>query len=106
MPDRAGLISGQILRHIRRVLRALRLAGEGAPEVTIDDEMRYHIECEAAMQARRGVPAAEAWRIAHVRFGGVERFKEKSRDVRKMRTVENLAHDAMYALRVLRRNPG
>lgn len=106
MPDRAGLISGQILRHVRRVLRAFRLAGEGAPEVTIDDEMRYHIECEAAMQARRGVPAAEAWRIAHVRFGGVERFKEKSRDVRRMRTVENLAHDAMYALRVLRRNPG
>src|SRR6476469_9311129 len=106
MPDRASLIRGQILRGIRRVLRAFRLAAGGAPEVTIDDEMRYHLECEAAMHARRGVPAAEAWRIAHVQFGGVEHFKERSRDVRGLRTLENVARDTMYALRVLRRNPG
>ncbi|MDQ2765919.1 MAG: ABC transporter permease, partial [Gemmatimonadota bacterium] len=39
-------------------------------------------------------------------FGGVERFKEESRDERAMRGIENLLRDTAYGVRVLLKNPG
>jgi hypothetical protein len=46
----------------------------------MDDEMRLHIELEAAELARSGITPDEARRQARVAFGGVDRFKEESRD--------------------------
>ena len=72
----------------------------------MDDEMRLHVELEAADLARSGVPEGEAWRRARLAFGGVERFKDESRDVRGLRWLDDLTSDARYGARQLRRSPG
>ncbi len=46
------------------------------------EEMRFHIEMEAADLARRGVRGDEALRRARAGFGDVERFKDEVRDAR------------------------
>jgi predicted permease len=72
----------------------------------MDEEMRFHIESEIAELVARGMETDVARRVALVRFGGVERFKEEARDSRGIRAVHDLTADARYALRVLRRRPG
>jgi len=67
----------------------------------MDDEMRYHIECETAERIRQGMSVDEAYRSAVRDFGGIERHKEDARDVRGFRPVEDTARDATYAMRVL-----
>jgi len=86
-------------------IRALR--DREALERGLSEEMRLHIDLEAADLARtRGLDPLEARRQALLRFGGVERFKEAHRDARGTRWLEDLAQDVKYAARSLRRNPG
>ena len=78
----------------------------GGVEQSMDDELRYHIECESAERIRAGEPP-DAARLAAIRdFGGVERFKEEARDARSTRSAEDFLADLRYATRVLRRNAG
>src|SRR5262245_55584528 len=87
---------------MRRLLRRLRLlSGVRAHERRLDDEMRFHLEMEAADLERRGVPEEEARRRALLAFGGVERFKEEARDARGTRLIEDLWQDVRYAIRQL-----
>ena len=48
----------------------------------LDDELRFHLEMEAARLRRDGLPSAEAQRQAMARFGGVERIKDETREAR------------------------
>ncbi|HUH12674.1 MAG TPA: ABC transporter permease [Longimicrobiales bacterium] len=92
-------------RQLRRRLRAL--ARRSSVEREMDEEMRLHLELEAEDLARtRGLSPAQAWRQARLAFGGVERHKEEARDARRTRPLEDLARDAAYAVRGLRRSPG
>ena len=68
-------------------------------EREMDDEMRFHIEMEARDLMHGGLAADAAERQARLRFGGVERHKEDSRDARGVRVVEDLTQDLRYALR-------
>jgi hypothetical protein len=65
--------------------RARMLARRSALEREMDEEMRFHIESEIAELVARGMEADVARRVAVVRFGGVERFKEDARDARGVR---------------------
>jgi predicted permease len=69
------------------------------------DEFRFHIEMETAENVRRGMTDAEARRAALLRFGGVQRFDEETRDARGVVAFDDLARDARYALRRIRRAP-
>ena len=75
-------------------------------EREMDDEMRFHIEMEAAELERGGLPPDEARRRALATFGGVQRYKEEGRESRGGTRLEDLARDLRYALRSLRRTPG
>ena len=87
---------------VTRFLRRLRLLSRVREhEHRLDDEVRFHLEMEAAELERRGVPAEEAQRRARVAFGGVERFKEQARDARGTRLIEDLWQDTRYAIRQL-----
>jgi putative ABC transport system permease protein len=91
------------LRAIRMRLRAI--LRRDVLERELDEELRFHIESEAAKYEAQGVPAPEARRRALASFGGVERVKEDYRDGRGDRPLADLWSDARYALRTLRRNP-
>src|SRR5918992_1748683 len=89
---------------IRRLLRNLRRSR--VIEREMDDEMRFHVEMEAADLVTRGVPPDEARRRALLTFGGVERFKDGGRDSRGVGSVEDFLRDVRYGARSLRRRPG
>lgn len=89
-------------RSLWRGLRApTRLSAE------MEEEMRFHIEMEAARLAReRGLAPDEARRQAAVAFGGRERYKEEGRDVRGLTRVTGMSLDFALGLRMVARYPG
>lgn len=72
----------------------------------MDDEMRFHIDMEAAELERAGVPPDEARRRALAAFGGVQRHKEEGHESRGGAEIENFLRDVRYAARSLTRTPG
>jgi predicted permease len=92
------------LELLRRRLGAL--LNRRALEQDMDEEMRLHVELEAAELARTGFPADEALRRARIAFGGVERFKEEAREARSGQAMERMLRELRLSLRTLRRSPG
>jgi putative ABC transport system permease protein len=73
-------------------------------EREIDDELRFHIEMETEENVRRGMMPRDARREAFRRFGGVERFKEQTREARGTRWLEDVARDGRQGVRALARS--
>jgi putative ABC transport system permease protein len=72
----------------------------------LEDELRFHVEMDVAARMRAGSSAADARHAAERAFGGIDRFREETRDARGVRPVEDFVYDVRYALRALGRNPG
>ncbi len=89
---------GRIMRRIAALLDPGRSARDR-------DEMLYHIEMEARELVRRGMTPREARRVATIRFGGVERHRERARQARGVLSPEDWAADLRFAVRTLRRTP-
>ena len=77
-----------------------------SPDDEMRDEMRFHIEMETEDLIRQGVAPDEARRRAFATFGGVRRYTEEGREVRRGRWRDDLGRDIRYVLRSLRRSPG
>ncbi len=75
-------------------------------EQDLDDEVRFHVETETQENIRRGMAPADARRAALVSFGGVERFKEETRDARGLRLIDQTLQDVHYGVRLLLKRPG
>jgi len=75
-------------------------------ETEMRDEMRLHIEMEAERLQANGLDPAEARRQAHVRFGGVEKFKEEGREARGFVWLDSVSLDARLGLRMLAKHRG
>ncbi len=87
-------------------LRLRSLFRRATVERELDEELRYHLERQIAENIARGMPA-EAARYAAMRaLGGLELQKERVRDTRGTRWLEELARDIAFALRSLRRAKG
>ncbi|HEX6049585.1 MAG TPA: ABC transporter permease [Gemmatimonadaceae bacterium] len=83
------------------------LVHRGREERRMDDEMRFHLEMEARRLVREEKMSEEDAAVAATRaFGGVERYKDAVRDERGTSWLEDLAQDARFAVRTLRRRPG
>jgi putative ABC transport system permease protein len=85
-------------------LRALLRKSEMERE--LDEELRYHIEQQTEQNIRLGMDPEEARYAAQKAFGGVEQAKERSRDARGVRWIEDLWQDLRYGARTLVKNPG
>src|SRR5687768_1062638 len=87
-------------------LRRLRvLAARTRLEREMDDEMRFHVEMEAAeLQRVHGLAADEARRQALITFGGVERHREAGREARGIAWVNSMSLDVKLGLRMLRKH--
>jgi putative ABC transport system permease protein len=75
-------------------------------ERELTDEIRLHVELETEKNVRAGMTPGAARRKALVDFGGIDRFKEQTRDTRPTRPLEDLGRDLRYAVRRLARAPG
>lgn len=93
-----------MLSRLRTALRALLRRSQAERE--LDEELRYHIEQQTEQNIRLGMNSEEARCAARKAFGGVEQAKERSRDARGVRWIEDIWHDLRYGARMLRKNPG
>src|SRR5215510_6340469 len=89
---------------LKTKLRALLRKSEMEHE--LDEELRYHIERQTEQNIRLGMGPEEAHLAASKAFGGVEQAKERSRDARGVRWLEDLWQDLRYGSRMLAKNPG
>jgi putative ABC transport system permease protein len=93
-----------MLSRLKTALRALLRRTQAERE--LDEELRYHVERQTEQNIRLGMNPEEAQYAARKAFGGVEQAKERSRDARGVRRLEELWRDLRYGARMLIRNPG
>src|SRR5215467_5105530 len=93
-----------MLSRLKAALRALLRRTQVERE--LDEELRYHIEQQTEQNIRLGMNPEEARYAARKAFGGVAQSKERSRDARGVRWLEDLWQDLRYGARMLVKNPG
>src|SRR4051812_47712168 len=89
----------KLLRKIRALFRKETLDAE------MSEEMRAHLELQAAENERRGLSPEEARHAARRAFGGEEQIKESARDARGLGWLHDFARDLRFALRVIAKAP-
>jgi predicted permease len=94
----------EVLSKLRTTLRALLRRSE--VECELDEELRHHIEQQTEQNIRLGMNSEEARCAARKAFGGVEQAKERSRDARGSRWIEDSWQDLRYGARMLSKHPG
>lgn len=72
----------------------------------LNEELRAHVDLLTERKLREGLNAEQARRAALLEVGGIEQVKERVREVRTGRPLEDLAQDLRYALRGLRNHRG
>src|SRR5271154_1328534 len=70
------------------------------------DELRFHVEQQAAANVASGMSSEEARRRASLQFGGAEGVKESCREQNRGFWFETLAADVRYGVRMMLRTPG
>src|SRR5262245_8218375 len=93
-----------MLSKLKTGLRALLRKSEMDSE--LDEELRSHIEQQTERNIRLGMNPEDARIAARKAFGGMEQAKERSRDARSLRWIEELWQDSRYGARMLAQNPG
>ena len=83
-----------------------RLVHRRELEGGLDEEIQFHIDHQIEKNVRQGMNASEARRQALLRFGGVERLKESTRDEFRPVVLEDVTRDVKYGVRSLVRAPG
>ncbi len=93
-----------MLNALKTKLRALLRKSQMERE--LDDELCHHIDQQTEQNIRLGMSLEEASYAARKAFGGVELAKERSRDARGVRWIEELWQDLRYGARTLLKKPG
>jgi predicted permease len=75
-------------------------------EDQLERELSFHLDQHASDLIDRGHTPDQARRQARLALGGPEQVKEKCRDARGTRWLEDMVHDTRYALRTFRQKPG
>jgi len=75
-------------------------------ESDLEKEFGFHLQMEIDRHVARGVPLAEARRLAFRDFGGLDRASEEVRDARGITFWEGLRQDIRFGVRSLKRSPG
>ncbi len=94
----------RFLRIVRARLHSL--VGGRALDAALDDEVSFHLERLIEEKRAAGLGAREARLAALREFGNVTLVTEASRDARRLGWLHDLAQDARYGVRALRRSPG
>jgi hypothetical protein len=90
-----------------RLTRMFRvLFGRRRFEDHMSDELASHLDHYVDDLEKAGVPRNEAMRRARIEFGNVDNVRADCREVRRVRWIDDAAHDLRYAARLFARNPG
>ena len=92
------------MQGLRMSLRSLLFKSRA--ERDMDQELRFHIDMQVALNVRKGLTLEQARTEALRAFGGVEKFKEQCREAHGGRRLEQLLQDLRYGARTLLKNPG
>jgi predicted permease len=87
-----------LLYRLRAFFRREELENE------MEEELRFHLECETARNRKSGLASGDAHQMARRAFGGIERTREECRDARGTRLLEDVLQDCRYAIRMMRKN--
>jgi putative ABC transport system permease protein len=93
--SRPGLIA-----RLRTLVTRRRRLGE------YDAEVSAHLDLMIADLERTGMSPDDAQREARRRFGGIDQAREQFRDASGFPSLDELAADVRYSLRMIRRQPG
>jgi predicted permease len=74
-------------------------------ERELSDEITFHIEMETRKNIDAGLSAGEARRRAEMSLGGSEQIKDRVRDARGTRLIEDAWRDTRLAVRTLSKRP-
>jgi hypothetical protein len=72
----------------------------------LEEEMRFNLEMKAEENLAEGISPEEARYLAQRQFGNQTLLLEVSRDMWTFRSLETLAQDLRYGLRMMVKNPG
>jgi predicted permease len=75
-------------------------------EEQLEKELRFHLDEHANALIAQGNAPDLAQRNARLALGGPEQVKEKCRDARGTRWLEDMLQDFRYAVRTMRQRPG
>jgi predicted permease len=92
-----------MLGRLRRRLRVLLY--KSTVDNELDEELRYHLEREVEQNLKDGMSPEEAQFAALRAFGGVEQAKERCREARGVKFIEDLWQDLRYGARTLLKQP-
>jgi putative ABC transport system permease protein len=95
-----------MLASIRAFLwRILHLNHWTKSEVTLGDELEFHLQMEIEQNLQQGMSHEEARRRALISLGGLEQTKEACRETYAIRWAAELRQDLRYGWRMLRKSP-
>ncbi len=83
-----------------------KFLARGRAEGELEEELRAHIELQARKHISQGMRPEEAWRLARIEFGGVERAREEWRDVDRWSWIDRSMRNLRHCFRSLARSPG
>src|ERR671915_1369318 len=83
-----------------------RLTRRRKHEEELEKELRFHLDQHTSDLIAQGYSPEEARRQARLALGGPEQVKEKCRDARGTRWLEDLLQDWRYGVRILAKHPG
>src|SRR5438132_12758310 len=93
-----------LLRNITSGLRSLFRKDQVDRE--LDEELGAYLEMEAAEKMKEGMSRKDAVRTVRLERGSLEITKEVVRSGGWESLVDSLCRDLLFAVRMLRRNPG
>ena len=87
------------------ILRGAGIFRKRRREREIAEELEFHLALKEARCRENEVAPSDAVYQARRDFGGLERWKERCRDVSGIRFIEDLQRDLWLAFRMLRKSP-
>ncbi|MGB7217323.1 MAG: ADOP family duplicated permease [Vicinamibacterales bacterium] len=81
------------------------LFGRARFERDMADELQFHLDARVETLVQTGLSPDAAQRRARLEFGSVDGYKDRLREVRGGRWVDDLRADLVYTFRGFRRNP-
>ena len=91
------------MQGLRMSLRSLLFKSRAEREM--DQELKFHIEMQTALNMAKGMAPQQARTEALREFGGMEKFKEQCREERGGRWMEQLLQDLRFGVRSLLKYP-